>query len=138
MSQVELLARLQEAFQNAADAIGEYLENLAPADQQKPGWDPSKIKWSPDEGPKGPYERSEDVNNLEHKVMLKDLGQHDGKLYRDGWFYWTFENGHTVGRKFQGKKKSDHASSNPARGCDPHEKMQRSLDNVKAAGEALT
>jgi hypothetical protein len=31
--------------------------------------------------------------------MLKDLAEHKGKLTRDGLFYWTFQNGTTVGRK---------------------------------------
>jgi hypothetical protein len=56
-------------------------------------------KWEKAEGFRGDYERSEDVNNLEFKELLKDLASHNGKLSRDGWFYWTFKNGSTVGRK---------------------------------------
>jgi hypothetical protein len=67
--------------------------------EQKPSWDPSKIKWIQEEGAKGPFEKSEDVNSLDFKEMLKDLAAHDGKLNRDGSFYWTFQNGATVGRK---------------------------------------
>jgi len=62
-------------------------------------WDPSKIRWEKSEGPKGEYERSEDVNNPEFKAMLKDLAQHNGKLTKDEFFYWVFQNGSTVGRK---------------------------------------
>lgn len=62
-------------------------------------WNPDAIKWVKAEGFKGDYERSEDVNNLEFKKMLKDLGEHKGKLMREGYFYWTFKNGSTVGRK---------------------------------------
>jgi len=62
-------------------------------------WNPNKIKWEKAEGFKGEYERSEDVNNPEFKVMLKDLAQHGGKLTKDGYFYWVFKNGSTVGRK---------------------------------------
>jgi hypothetical protein len=62
-------------------------------------WDPSKTKWQQTQGPSGPYERSEDVNSLDFKTMLKDLAAHQGKLSRDGYFYWTFQNGSTVGRK---------------------------------------
>ena len=65
----------------------------------KPNWDPSKIQWIETEGFKGKYERSEDVNNLQFKGMLKDLAEHDGKLTRDGLFYWVFKNGCVVGRK---------------------------------------
>jgi len=61
-------------------------------------WNPGKIKWTQDTGAKGPYEKSDDVNSLDFKTMLKDLGEHGGKLNRDGRFYWTFKNGSTVGR----------------------------------------
>ncbi len=62
-------------------------------------WNPDKIKWTPAEGPSGPYERTEDVNSLDFKAMLKELAAHQGKLTRDDIFYWTFKNGITVGRK---------------------------------------
>ncbi|MEM3628283.1 MAG: hypothetical protein QXE06_02830 [Candidatus Bathyarchaeia archaeon] len=62
-------------------------------------WNPDKIKWEKTQGFRGEFERSEDVNNPEFKALLKDLAQHNGKLTRDGWFYWTFKNGSTVGRK---------------------------------------
>jgi len=74
-------------------------------EQEKPSWDASKIKWDPAEGNAGPYERSEDVNSLDFKAMLKDLGEHSGKLTRDGLFYWKFENGTIVGRKAAKYKK---------------------------------
>lgn len=85
----------------AVDGIEEYLEKRAPADQ--PAWDPSKIAWSQAEGPSGPYEKSEDLNNLEFKTMLKDIQDHEGKLTRGAYFYWSFQNGHTVGRKRRAK-----------------------------------
>lgn len=62
-------------------------------------WDPDKIKWEKAQGKKGEFERSQDVNNPEFKAMLKDLAQHGGKLFRNGFFYWVYRNGSTVGRK---------------------------------------
>jgi len=62
-------------------------------------WNPDAIKWEKAEGWKGDYEKSEDVNSLDFKELLKDLAQHNGKLSRNGFFYWTFKNGSTVGRK---------------------------------------
>jgi hypothetical protein len=62
-------------------------------------WNPDKIKWEKAEGFKGEFERSEDINSLDFKELLKDLAKHNGKLSRDGWFYWVFKNGATVGRK---------------------------------------
>ena len=79
---------------------------LVGAAEEKPkfSWDPSKIKWEKAEGQKGEFERSEDFNNPEFKELLKDLARHAGKLSRDGWFYWTYRNGSTVGRKKRGAK----------------------------------
>lgn len=65
-------------------------------------WDPSKIRWVEVVGLKGKYERSEDVNNLDFKVLLKDLCEHNRTLTKNGYFYWVFENGSTVGRKRRG------------------------------------
>jgi hypothetical protein len=65
----------------------------------EPSWNPDKIKWATAEGSAGPYERSEDINNLGFKTLLKDLTAHQGKLTREGYFYWSFRNGYTVGRK---------------------------------------
>jgi hypothetical protein len=67
--------------------------------EAKIGWDPEQIKWEEAQGMAGPYQRSEDVNNPEFKAMLKDLQAHDGKLTKEGWFFWVFQNGTTVGRK---------------------------------------
>jgi hypothetical protein len=62
-------------------------------------WKPAKIQWAVTEGTKGSYERSEDVNSLDFKLLIKQLKQHEGKLSKDGYFYWLFNNGSTIGRK---------------------------------------
>lgn len=67
--------------------------------QEEKSWDPAKIQWTQTEGSKGPYERSEDTANPDFKRLIKDLTAHQGKLTRNGHFYWLFQNGFTVGRK---------------------------------------
>jgi hypothetical protein len=62
-------------------------------------YDSNKIKWETAEGPSGPYERSQDADNRDFKLLVKDLVAHDGTLTKDGYFYWTFRNGLVVGRK---------------------------------------
>jgi len=62
-------------------------------------WDPEKIKWQEATSPSGSFQKSDDVNNPEFKAMLKDLQAHNGKMTKNGWFYWVFKNGATVGRK---------------------------------------
>jgi hypothetical protein len=83
------------------DAAEEYLEKRTPKEgpHATSAWDPVKIKWVPIEGTNGPYEKSEDVNNPDFKAMLKDLADHQGKLSRDGLFYWKFDGKDVVGRK---------------------------------------
>jgi hypothetical protein len=73
---------------------------------EKPSWDPNKVKWTQEEGAKGPFEKSEDVDNLDFKNLIKDLTAQKGKLYRDGYFYWLYQSGSTVGRKLKGKAKA--------------------------------
>lgn len=86
------------ALESAAVNLRRQIEGYAKT-ERKHDWDPSKIKWIKAEGFKGEYERSEDVNNLEFKRMVKDLAAHQGKLSRGSYFYWLFKNGSVVGRK---------------------------------------
>ena len=73
--------------------------------EEKPSWNPNEITWTKAMGTKGEYERSEDINNLQFKVMLKDLASHGGRMNHEGFFYWVFKNGNVVGRKPRGKNK---------------------------------
>jgi len=71
--------------------------------EDKHTWNPEKIKWSQEKGAKGPFEKSEDVDSIDFKNLIKDLNAQKGKLYRDGYFYWLYQSGSTVGRKLKGK-----------------------------------
>ena len=98
------------AFLDAAEAgiaaAKQILKEKGVATTPRITWDPEKIKWTQEEGFKGKYEKSEDVNNLEFKAMLKDLQEHKGRMTHNGFFYWVFTNGSTVGRKEMKKKTS--------------------------------
>jgi len=61
--------------------------------------DPRKIQWTQENGTKGPYEKSVDVDSADHKSLLKDLAGNHGFLRRDGFQYWVFQNGSTIGRR---------------------------------------
>lgn len=87
-------------FVNALESACVNLKRQITKDtKEKSSWNPNAIKWSEAEGQNGKYERSEDTDNPQFKAMLKDLADHNGKLNREGYFYWTFKNGSTVGRK---------------------------------------
>jgi len=90
-------------FLNAVDAgivaARQTIKNAKGITAQEGTWNPNAITWQDANGAKGPYQRSEDIDNLQFKAMLKDLADHNGRMRREGYFYWTFENGGTVGRK---------------------------------------
>jgi len=75
------------------------LTSQAQPQKETQAYDMNKIKWTQAEGSKGPYERSEDVNSLDFKALLKSLQQHNGKMTINNYFVWAFQNGHVIGRK---------------------------------------
>jgi hypothetical protein len=90
---------LSIAKENAEGLLNDWLSIAEEPAKHTFNWNPDKIVWNQAEGSKGPYERSEDVNNPEFKSLLKDLADHDGKLTRNGFFFWVFQNGSIIGRK---------------------------------------
>lgn len=115
-SQVELIRRIAKEVvyeileEEQLLEPGEFFEFLNAIDagiaaarqrvkERKGLYDMNKIKWTEAEGSKGPYERSEDVNSLDFKALLKSLQQHGGKMTVGDYFVWAFQNGHVIGRK---------------------------------------
>lgn len=101
---VDAFTAIEAACVNAKRQIVEVFlaekpQEMAPKESVGLTWNPANIKWETAEGSSGPYERSEDVNSQDFKEMLKDLAAHSGKLTKERKFYWTFQNGVTVGRK---------------------------------------
>ncbi len=94
-----LLEFLNAVEAGIAAAKQRYKDRKGINDDNKSSWNPEKIRWEQAEGTSGPYERSEDINSPDHKELLKDLAAHQGKLTQDLYFYWTFRNGSTIGRK---------------------------------------
>jgi hypothetical protein len=109
--EVEAIVQDEHAIEVAKASIEGLIDGWLKNQRKEPAetWNPAKIKWTEEEGFKGKYEKSEDVNNPEFKAMLKNLQQHNGTMTDDGYFYWVFQNGSTVGRK-QMKKKTGQQS----------------------------
>jgi len=106
VSTVDFLVKLRDAAKLIAEACEEYLAALAPPEakpEQKQkrewSWNPHYILWNPAEGPSGPYEKACMPDNGNFQLLIRDLQAHGGKLTREGWFYWLFGDGRTVGRK---------------------------------------
>ena len=62
-------------------------------------YDMAKIEWESKVGQKGPFEKTDDYNSPDYKALLRDLQRHTGKMRKDGFFMWIFQNGSTIGRK---------------------------------------
>lgn len=100
----EILLDFVSAIESACVNVRRYLkEEKAEKPKASFDWKPERIKWTWKEGSKGKYQRSEDVNNLEFKKLLIHLTRCKGALNRNGFFYWSFKNGHMVGRKRKAK-----------------------------------
>jgi len=94
-----LLEFLNAVETGVAAARQRYREKKGLCDSDEACWQPNRIKWEQTQGKSGPYERSVDTDSLDYKALLNDLVAHQGKLTRDGYFYWLFQNGSTIGRK---------------------------------------
>jgi hypothetical protein len=95
---LEILSDFANALEAATLNIKRQITDLVNL-SDCPSWNPDKIKWEQAQGASGPYERSEDLNSPDHKALLEDLAAHQGKLSHEGYFYWAFQNGFTIGRK---------------------------------------
>jgi hypothetical protein len=104
MSEDDLATSALLEFLNAAEAGIAAAKRLIQegkgiCKESSQSWNPARIKWEQAQGASGPYERSDAANATDFKLLLKDLAEHDGKLSADGYFYWVFRNGSTIGRK---------------------------------------
>jgi len=96
---------LSIAKENVEGLLNEWLDTQpSPISQKKAKgisgtWHPNAVEWQNANGVKGPYQKSVDYENPQHRTMLQDLLDHDGKLRREGYFYWVFSDNKTVGRK---------------------------------------
>ncbi|MEM3823967.1 MAG: hypothetical protein QXH87_03455 [Candidatus Bathyarchaeia archaeon] len=95
--------------------VAEVKPKSSVCDAENKQWNPDKIKWQEVEGFRGKYQRypledEKPESTSDYRLLLEDLKKHDGRLTRDGWFYWVFEDGCTIGRKprkFKGKNGSE-------------------------------
>jgi len=101
---------LTESDRDAIISFFEGLQALAIKAQQELGgqiqFNPDNINWQDSEGQKGPFQKSEDLNNQNHKSLLSWLNKKGGKANMRGFFYWVYQNGSMIGRKkMSGKRR---------------------------------
>ena len=93
----KMLSEVRNGLQTCVESIDEYLNFLGKVVLNE--WDPDSIQWIETEGSKGFYEKAEPQGSEDFIAMLRDLEAHSGKMTRDGYFYWIFQDQETVGRK---------------------------------------
>ena len=97
--EVEALVLLRDGCTMVLDGVNKLLEETEPKEPQKALYDISKIKTTRTEGPNGFYEKATTQNSEDYKLLLEDLGAHDGKITKGGFFCWLFNDKTTVGLK---------------------------------------
>lgn len=100
-------SELAVAKENAEALLNEWLGIAEEKPKQKRNWNPEALKWAVCEGFKGAYERypkeGEKAEAIQdYKNLLEDLKRHNGRLTREGYFYWLFQDNATIGRKKRG------------------------------------
>jgi len=102
---IGFFVKLRDAAQMIVDAANEQLDQSSPFDDKvvQP-YDPNSLGWIRTEGQKGPYERypafqQKPTSTFDYNNLLIDLKNHDGKLVRNGLFYWLWDDEQTIGRK---------------------------------------
>lgn len=88
----------QQIKEDLTKTVSDYLDVVEYA------FDVNNIKWVRVNGFSGPYERypakGERVElTPDYKALLKWLKEHNGKATYEGYFYWLFQDGATIGRK---------------------------------------
>lgn len=59
-----------------------------------------RITWTAKVGNRGPFELSNNIENPDYLALLEFLKTHaDGALASEGFYYWVFTDGVTIGRK---------------------------------------
>ena len=88
-----------------ADAYNEELERKRPTEKKDiPAYNPENLEWNIATGAKGEFQAypergKEPEKTADYTNLLDDIKQHNGKLFKNGQFYWLFENQITIGRK---------------------------------------
>jgi len=86
-----------ELKESIDEVLGKKVEVL-----DHPEWNTTGIVWVEAQGTRGPYLRAEKQESSDYVKMISDLRNHNGKITRQGEFFWLFSDGETVGRKPKG------------------------------------
>jgi hypothetical protein len=99
----DFLNAMEAATVNAKRQIADIMGVTFHPVSTKLPFDATKIKWQDRENQNGEFQMSEDYDSLDHKALLKFLEGHVPSkcITSEGWFYWVYPNGSTIGRKLK-------------------------------------
>lgn len=100
MGEIDFLIKVRDAACMIKDACEERIEELAPKNVKSdlvPDLD--GVIWNAATGPRGSYEKTEDVDNPAYKRLLNAIKEHQGKMVIDNHFVWLFDDNKTIGKK---------------------------------------
>jgi len=106
---LETKLKLRDAFQMAADALNEDIEQDAPQEvktEKQPEYDLIRVVTRQTEGPNGIYlkiTKEDNKNNRDYELLIEDLKKHSGRLTKQGYFAWLFDDKKTAGMKLSKK-----------------------------------
>lgn len=105
---LEYAGGLEEAAKRFREGLASLVqERIIPEASKAVGervwsWNPDAIIWVEASGPSGGYQLATAENNqgnTDFQELLRDLEAHQGRLTRNGYFYWSFQQKPFVGRK---------------------------------------
>ena len=88
---IELVLKLRDSFQQAADACNEYIEKKAPPEVKYDIKDFEKLPWENLQGSKGPFQRTSKQASNNHEIfqaLQTILKEHSGFMHLGDCRYW--------------------------------------------------
>jgi hypothetical protein len=95
---IEALVKIRDACTMLAESINEFIDSQALM-EEKTVYDVNKILWQNKNGERGAFELASEQDSTDYKQLIVHLQKNQGKLTKDGLFYWLFDDKKTVGRK---------------------------------------
>jgi hypothetical protein len=104
----ELFSELRDLDQRRTEIIDELLSKIGKPilDTKELQYDVMKVVTRQTEGPNGIYLKvtaADNQNNPDYLALVEDLKAHNGKLTRQGYFCWSFDDQKTCGMKLSKK-----------------------------------
>jgi hypothetical protein len=96
---IEALVKIRDACTMLAESLNDFIDSQAPKEEKTATYNPEKILWQKTQGSRGEFEKAVEQDTPDYQQLIAHLEKCNGKLTKDGLFYWLFDDKKTVGRK---------------------------------------